>query len=347
MPHSSGGGSHSSGSHHSSSHHSSGGGSYSGGSHSSGGGGAARFRRSRTPFSGSHRYVYYRHRKPRYYYSDASDPGVFAPVGMTVVGVLIKLMVFFTAVLPLFLFGIICLVPAFLGNSKITADYNDELIIVDDAEVLGNDTGDLLSAMEALRDQTGVAAAVITVNNESWEDYYSSIANYAYDLYVNSFSDEYHWLIVYSEPETPDADFNDWYWEGMQGDDTDSILTDSVVDGFTDSLQEYLTARTRYTVAEAFAQAFEDATVLCQESPKIDKDLLVPGIWCTLAAVIIVAVMLSSTKRNIEMRAMSKAQRIPEEYKAQPVEIKCDYCDGIYVRGVTQCPHCGAPAKWS
>ncbi|MBQ5900652.1 MAG: hypothetical protein IIW86_02195, partial [Clostridia bacterium] len=34
-------------------------------------------------------------------------------------------------------------------------------------------------------------------------------------------------------PMVPDSSFNDWYWEGMQGDDTDNIITEQVGNKFT------------------------------------------------------------------------------------------------------------------
>lgn len=66
--------------------------------------------------------------------------------------------------------------------------------------------------------------------------------------------------MVYSEPTSPDPDFNDWYWEGMQGDDTDNIITVDVADDFKDLMQKYLTANSRYDVSSAIAAAFDETT---------------------------------------------------------------------------------------
>ena len=80
------------------------------------------------------------------------------------------------------------------------------------------------------------------------------------NMYVTEFDDEEHWLVVYSEPTSPDPDFNDWYWEGMQGDDTDNIITVDVADDFKDLMQKYLTANSRYDVSSAIAAAFDETT---------------------------------------------------------------------------------------
>ncbi len=53
-------------------------------------------------------------------------------------------------------------------------------------------------------------------------------------------ADENHWLIVYSQKgQIGDADF-DWSFEGMQGDNTDDILTSSVTSDFNADLYHKL-----------------------------------------------------------------------------------------------------------
>ena len=72
---------------------------------------------------------------------------------------------------------------------------------------------------------------------------YNNLEEYAYSAYVNRFQDEKHWLIVYEElgdvsslPEDmyryPSSDEPEWQFWGMQGDDTDPILTAEVTEKF-------------------------------------------------------------------------------------------------------------------
>lgn len=88
--------------------------------------------------------------------------------------------------------------------------------IVDCAGVI-DDADMVQSAIDDFYDETGIPVEVMTVNNEDWQGSYSKLEDFAYDMYVTEFDDEEHWLVVYSEPTSPDPDFNDWYWEGMQG----------------------------------------------------------------------------------------------------------------------------------
>lgn len=234
MPHSSGGGSHSGGSHSSSSssHSSSSG----GGSHSSGVRRSAPVRmesmRGDKRRRGYDRYAYYRsYPGPggtpyRYieYYDVKRHPSR---------STLIQLIAFFLFML---LFPLLTRVEGF-KHPLDTTTYDSAVLIEDDIDVMTpQEEAHLSSTLEAFRDKTGIAIAIITTENDSWEPYYSSLENYAYDLYVNRWYDECHWLFVYSEPVGESSDFVDWHWEGMQGDKTDSLLTTSVTEEFNAQL---------------------------------------------------------------------------------------------------------------
>ena len=221
MPHSSGGGSHGGGSHHSSSHSSS--------HRSSSGGGSSRIRTSRTYFPGARRFVYYRNGVPNYVYSDTD-----LSKGPSKLRFL--MLIFYV---PFVLAAFLMIFTSFGVPEKLKVDYNSQIVIQDDANVLG-DTTKLGDALEDFFNTTGISPAVITVYNSDWEDNYTDLEKYAYELYVNRFYDEKHWLIVYSQPKDPDDEFNNWYWEGMQGDDTDSIITSSVAYDFTNDLHKRL-----------------------------------------------------------------------------------------------------------
>lgn len=187
MPHSSGGGSHGGGSHHSSSSHSS--------SHrSSSGGGSSRIRTSRTYFPGARRFVYYRNGVPNYVYSDTD-----LSKGPSKLRFL--MLIFYV---PFVLAAFLMIFTSFGVPEKLKVDYNSQIVIQDDANVLG-DTTKLSDALEDFFNTTGISPAVMTVYNSDWEDNYTNLEKYAYELYVNRFYDEKHWLIVYSQPKDPDA----------------------------------------------------------------------------------------------------------------------------------------------
>lgn len=327
MPHSSGGGSHHGGSHHSS-HHSS--------SHSGHSGSSSRPRTVRTTyFVGSRRYVRYRNHQPEYIYADYDVTGKSSKVATTIT---LFILCFFA------LLGIIMISSAMKGPSKLKGNYGnpgieDHLGIFD-----GNDETRILNSLRDFKEETGITPYVITVFNEEWEDNYYGLENYAYDLYVNMFPDEGHWLIVYSQQMNAEYDsFVDWYWEGMQGDDTDDIISASMADDFTDLLQKYLTASSRYDVAEAIANAFDETT------PKAMKRRMTEdsGGVAMMGGIMIVYVLIYAfglIKSNAETNKYKDYVKCPEA--AEVREIVCDYCSGVYVKGtVTSCPHCGAPVR--
>ena len=208
MPHSSGGGSHGGGSH---------------GGHGGHGGSSARTRTSSRPFHHSRRYVYYRNNQPRYFYA-GSD---FKP-GFSISQILV--------LIPFIIMGIYMLVQAIPHVPK----YSDHSIVIkDEINVISDEKG-VMSELKAFQKKTGITPAVITISNEEWMNGYYSLENYAYDRYLEEFDDEMHWLIVYSQPEANTGKREYWYWEGMQGDNTDSVLTQSDVSSFNSSFTFYL-----------------------------------------------------------------------------------------------------------
>ena len=228
MPHGSGGGSHSGGSHHSSHHSSSHGGSHSGGYHGP--------RMSRRPFPHARRFRYYDTRGMAHYiYSDSTPkPQSLAS--------LITSIIF---LIPFLAAGILILSLIFQEFSPpkpVTQNYIDNGIYIEDRASVFQNTAQLDASLRNFKEKTGIAPYVITVYDSDWEENYNSLESYAYSLYVNRFSDEKHFLVVYSEPENADSlEFVDWSWEGMQGDDTDNIITTANFSKFQSDLQRYLT----------------------------------------------------------------------------------------------------------
>lgn len=316
MPHSSGGGSHSGGSHSSHSSHRSG-----SSSHSS-----PRRVRS-TYFPGSRRYVYYRNNEPSYVYADYDITKKSSPLRYFI------LLFYLPFVVVLFSITKNTLLPP----EKLAADYNTAIVVEDNINVLG-DTEGLKNSLEAFYDKTGISPAVFTVYNEEWQGKYDSLENYAYALYVNAFPDEKHWLIVYSEPENPDPSFNDWYWEGMQGDDTSDIITERKAAIFNSGMQRYLTDNSK-SVSEAISLSFDKITPdIMRRNISMDSviPLIVMGGFIFAHAFFMVFYNPNRKYRN--------AQLCPEEVpSAASQKETCPYCGTAYFSGsVTRCPNCQA-----
>lgn len=317
MPHSSGGGSHRSGSHHSHSSHSS----HRGGSSTP----SRRVRRNN--FAGSTRYVYYEKNKPVFVYANYD--------------ITQKRSSFRYLILLFYIPFILALIPMFKSAVhhpvKLKPDYDTEIIIDDKIGAIDN-ISSLEKSLNDFYDETGITPAVMTVYNEEWQNNYDNLENYAYDLYVNAFSDEKHWLIVYSESYQSSDSFVDWYFEGMQGDDTDNIITENVAERFTDNLNKSLTARSRYTVSEAIGNTLENIIPYAM-STTINGGVIITSIVILLFIFLHAFLMVGF---NFKEKKYSTAKKCPNDLQ----EEICEYCNGVYVVGTcTSCPHCGAPVK--
>ena len=331
MPHSSGGGS----------HHSGGGSHHSGGSHRSSGGSGGGSKSptiSRSYSSNSrYRYVYYHNRRPRYVYSDRlitnKDYGFKAIFDNLIV---------FLFFIPFVAIGLFVMVLAFNHPKRLDDSYyNTDIVIEDNLNAL-NDYGKVYDAFVDFREVTGITPALITVSNDDWREDYDSLTNYAFDLYVNHFADEKHWLIVYSTSTTASG-FDDWYFEGMQGNDTDRILTEAHTEKFNKELEQNLTARNRMTIEEAFEVTFENSLKYVMKT-SVEWPLIGFGVlWLSVIGIcmwiqfsgLVKIIML--TRRKPEMAPMAR-----DEQESRAYEIECKYCGGIYIKSDKyECPHCG------
>lgn len=187
--------------------HSSGGGSHGGGSH----GGSGSSNRSNTYRPGDIRYLYYKNNRPHYFYSKVR----ISPVKVEKA----KFRALIMAIILIAFYSVffIPVIKAIVHNpKKLVMDYQkqdicivDNLYILDDVEI-----DNLYNEMEEFQDTTGITPIVYITSNEEWKDNYVNLETYAYDIYVNQFSDEKHWLLVYPECPTPNgASFNN---VGMQ-----------------------------------------------------------------------------------------------------------------------------------
>ena len=317
--------------------HSSGGGNHGGGFHGgSGGSGGTSHRVGNTYFPGARRYVYYdrRRRIPRYYYTNY-DVSTQNPVKTSIVT--------FAITIPLLLLMVFAFAAADEPPSPIYDNCRYSSTIYDYADVIDNER-EVLSAVNEFTDASGIKVAIVTVNNETWlsDGWFSGskssqLEDYAYNLYVDMFGgDEYHWLIVYSEPTNPDDSFNDWYWEGMQGDNTDPILTDVKTGTFTSKVQRCLTEGNDF--GEALVSGFDKITPGLMDFYIDFENLIV----CGFMSLFIFFHCYLMVFFDPDKKFRGAVELAPE----QQVEVACEYCGGKYVSGsVDRCPYCGAPAR--
>ena len=310
--------------------HSSGGGSHGGGSH--GGSGSIGPAISKTYRKGYHRFVVYEGIRPRYFYSDRETIRP-SDTRFTILDALLWL------IYPLLF--LMFLVPDLLRPpEKLPQVYTQTEIIIEDStdQLTDREERGLREVFEQFQDKTGITPALITFQNSSWQGRSASFERVAYDTYVSMFRDESHWLICYSS-DPGSTGFDDWYWEGMQGDKTDSILKESITDTFTKNVQRYLTDREHYSIGEAFIQGFRDI------EPKLMKrSIESTQIWIGVMSIAICAFGIVTTyNRKKQLAGLEGALRCPSD--TFPVtEEPCTYCGGIYVRGIQDlCPYCGAP----
>lgn len=310
MPHSSGGGSHGGGSH--------------GGSRSSSGSSKPSGVMNR-PYPGASRYVYYRHHKPVFIYSNRNPEHSFRDG-------LLQILLITIVLIPIAIF---CVSSDRHNPKKMKTDYDTQIVIQDDANVLTKNE-ELLKSLNAFFDTTGITPAVFTVKDEVWRKSYTTLERFAYDKYLDLFEDEKHWLIVYSPGAENDTGFDDWHWEGMQGDDTDPILSEHETNIFNDALQKALLQREKYEISEAIANAFDTLT------PVVMNSYLTSYAFATiLTFVVAYLLMFFFYFHPIRDSYYSKAVACPNNLVDQET---CGYCDGVYVVGLhNNCPHCGAP----
>ena len=331
MPHSSGGGSHSGGSHSGGSSHSS------HSSRSSGGGSSYSSRRtSNQPFRGAKRYLYYSNNKPYFIYAnyDIRKNDISSMVT--------NLIVYTLFFLPIIIGVFWAMITAVHIPKKL--DYfdkkgkNPEFVIEDNLGIFEDEKG-LKKSMKAFYEETGIVPAVITVSNDTWNEDYKDLEKFAYNTYVERFNDEVHWLIVYSSAEK-DNGFDDWYWEGMQGDLTDPILTSERAGKFTVSLHERFLQRDKYSVDEAIAATFDEYRPHMMNM-YVDTAMFVVMLFLFLSM---------SGLSFLYLFTLCKPRKAPDIYRNAKVceltavyQEPCGFCGGIFIIGMhTECPHCGA-----
>ncbi|MBP5574495.1 MAG: hypothetical protein J6X50_01975 [Bacilli bacterium] len=314
MPHSSGGGSH--------------GGGFHGGSSSGSSGSSTRY--SNKPFASATCYVYYgRNYAPRLIYTNSTSINNekvpwFSFIFMSII---------FLFPIALFLFT------GYHHPEKLKVDYDTSIVISDQNNVLSDaEEIELKEVFGTFLDKTGITPAFMSVDNIMTR-YSGSLEDYAYSEYINHFKDEKHWLIVYYS--TKDTKKDNWAFEGMQGNDTDSILYTRVTDLFNNTFYNELEDDT-ITVGRALIDSFNKAKeTAMDEIYYLDTSSIVLTIVFTVIFASLITFTIISAKR---------ASRLKDAVKApsnNPVLKKCAHCGcAYYAETVFGCPKCGQPVEF-
>ena len=211
--------------------HSAGGGSHGGGFHSSGShGSSGKSRISRTYFHGARRYRrHYLNGRPDDYIYAREIPNKTNIFSLIITGIVGAFFVFAAT------FGIINVYP-----SKLKTQYMDAPAIHDDINVIDDEEeAELQNTINDYCELTGICPVIYTVYSEDWNDM-TDLESYTYNKYIDNFKDEQHLVIVYSIPENQ-ADLTggipDYEWHIVQGDDTDKLLSETVITRFGRSVQ--------------------------------------------------------------------------------------------------------------
>ncbi|MDO5155464.1 MAG: TPM domain-containing protein [Eubacteriales bacterium] len=316
MAHSGGGGSHGGGSH--------GGGSHSGGS----GGGVAR---STKYFSGSYYHSYVDRRgKSHVYYS--SQKHVPKPDKSQMIMTIISLTVFLLVVLFITVTGYIDTTHKLNDTTPdVVRIYDEEDFFTDSEEQVLSDT------LEEYYQQTGVNAVVCAVSNSQWKIHYASLEKYAMEKYYELFSDEKHYLVVFSNEMLEDG-WQDWYFETIVGDDTTRAIGPTKESYMVEQIQNQLWNNDN-NAGTAIHLAFQD---LIAYSSTTHIDWSGFGVFALsflfLGALIYVAI--DNYKKSVE--EYNYFLQHPESIK-NPAEyhLQCPNCSAPNTKLLDACEYCG------
>ncbi|MDY4587042.1 MAG: hypothetical protein SPD47_01195 [Oscillospiraceae bacterium] len=320
MPHSGGGGSHGGGSH--------------GGSHRSGGSGSSN-RVSQSYFRGAHRFVYYYHGRPHFYYANrkVTPNSIAAGISFIIFAVMWLLMS-----LPVVIMSIS---DAFVSG-PLSLDYDTKIVIDDEIGIVDN-KAELTDSFEAFQEKTGVTFSIVTRSPEN-EYMGNSYETQAYNCYVSRWDDERHWLIYYVGSSLDRTD--DWHWELMCGDECTKILSTSVEDQFTSDFHRYLVANERYSFDKAVLAALNNINVQPGSIKTDDFVLLLTALIFPAFGIVILVAGIKTVIKSFSEEEKAKSQAVEINVGSACQEVVCDYCNGVYIKHTcVECPHCGAPVK--
>lgn len=280
---------------------------------------------STVPFTGATKYVSYKNGMCTYLYANYDISKKITPWDFLALIVLV----------PIILVNIVIMFTCVSHPHKLTG--TDKNIVIDDRASVFDMTGGLESSLDSFFRKTGITPAVITVYNEDWKSDYSDLRDYARVLYKDKYNDGSHFVIVYSKAKK-NASYDNWSWVAAQGDDTDKILTDKILEKFCESMQSHIADNTKYTVSSAISRSFVDIY------PDLMKtEVFGIGIFFTASMLVfLLAVCYFLFRPQIKSLKFNGAVACP----LIVTEDTCEKCGGIYVVGTCSvCPYCGAKLK--
>ena len=204
------------------------------------------------------------------------------------------------------------------------------------------DIGDEAAALDAMQDMletTGISPAVEVVDDAAWSANYTDLETFAFSEYYRLFDDESHWIVVISYPGKTAADgFVNWQWEGIIGDDCESVISQESEERFTLIMQKYLLRSEQTSLGDSLALAYDEFTAGALATQYDVAFLIISAVFALLTLMLLVLVIRNYTREKI----CYKATKVPANATLQ----KCTYCDRPYVVGTTLvCPGCGAPVS--
>lgn len=310
--------------------HSSGGGSHGGGFHSSGGYHSSNnqrpaIRTSNTYFPGSMMFFYYD--KNNNLKTVYSNNGGFKKTKKISYVLMIGTMLFL-----LFIFIFL----SYRNPKKIKTDYNTDIILSDTNDVFTEDEEEeLKESMSAFLDKTGITPAIYTISTSDYKKNYSSLEDYAYNKYLSLFNDEKHWLIVYSSEANTVKD--SWAFEGMQGDETDDIITEDAADKFNKIIYNGL-KNSDERPGMLINSAFDKSTNTIMKSG-FHFEIFMIVIFVVLFLVFAFFLYAMIANDIMTKKIVNKDTGLdPNSTKAQ-----CPYCGAYYFVGFgRRCPKCNS-----
>ena len=336
MPHSGGGGSHSGG----------------GGGHSGSGGGSS-VKVSSTPFTGSHTYVVYdKTGSSKLVYANSRNYHAEMTKGSLIGNTILYSLFFALPGVGVLIMGFVMLVTSFhigLSKTKYPITTDDTIYVFDDFDYISDiEEQKLIDSLTEFRDNTCVIPAVEFTNDGYWQSNYKEMENFAYDEYVNAFTDEYHLLIVYSYGyEDSKTGFNEFNWHTMWGDDLGKTIRTKDENFLADELQKEFSIANGKDVPLAITNSMDSLYHKLADSFIHFDDDLPAGLGCLFWGLIFGWIGVGMVKAAFSKYKTSKTKgEITYKINGTPEIKTCKYCSCTYYAGtVGNCIHCGAPLE--
>lgn len=248
-------------------------------------------------------------------------------------------MTIFCCLLFAFLAGgivyLISLIGIFIPKKLNMNTYHSRVIVEDHVGIL--DCNEIEPALGDFLVETGISPAIELVLDSEWENHYNNLEIFASTEYLRMFNDEKHWLVVVSLPDDyENAEFVDWKWEGMIGDDCSGAVDYSGEQRFTKTMHKYLVRSKPDELSGYLADAYSELSGTIMASHI--------SVFCVILMAIIAAMGILIIVYFINDYVSRKHLENAKLVSLDAAELNCEYCGRLYIAGsVSVCPGCGAP----